>query len=58
MEFPWLQITALLLCFFFHIAPYVMMFFVIQSLSPNPPTVHQGYSARHDWLVKKVICDL
>ena len=35
-----------------------MMFFVIQSLSPNPPTVHQDYSARHDWPVKKVICDL
>lgn len=57
MEFPWLQIAALLLCFFFHIAPYVMMFFVIQSLSPNPLTVHQDYKARHDRPVKKAIGD-
>ena len=35
-----------------------MMFFVIQSSSPNPPTVHQDYSARHDWPFKKAIGDL
>ena len=38
MEFPWLQIAArfAFVLFFFHIAPYVMMFFVIQCLSSQP----------------------